>query len=89
MARLDPSFEAASQQAARAVLETPTDQPSRSPVVSEPFIVLLACRDEKQQVELRERFWAEGLECKALVSYGCSGGSGVRFCERRTRVEPY
>jgi hypothetical protein len=25
-------------------------------------------RDEKQQVELLERFSAEGLECKALVS---------------------
>jgi hypothetical protein len=30
--------------------------------------VLVACRHEKQQVELRERFRSEGLECKALLS---------------------
>jgi hypothetical protein len=36
--------------------------------VKEQFLVLVTCRDEKQQVELPERFSAEGLECKALVS---------------------
>jgi hypothetical protein len=30
--------------------------------------VLVTCRDERQQVELLERFQAEGLECKALLS---------------------
>jgi hypothetical protein len=30
--------------------------------------VLVTCRDEKQQVELLERFRREGVECKALVS---------------------
>jgi hypothetical protein len=32
------------------------------------FMVLLTCRDEKQQVELIARFQAEGLDCKALLS---------------------
>jgi hypothetical protein len=32
------------------------------------FLVLVTCRDEKQQMELLERFRAEGLECKALLS---------------------
>jgi hypothetical protein len=35
--------------------------------LSEQFLVLITCRDEKQQVELLDRFHAEGLECKALV----------------------
>jgi len=32
------------------------------------FLVLITCRDEKHQVELLERFIAEGLECRALLS---------------------
>ena len=35
--------------------------------LSEQFLVLITCRDEKQQVELLGRFQGEGLECKALV----------------------
>jgi len=35
--------------------------------LSEQFLVLITCRDEKQQVELLEKFPGEGLECKALV----------------------
>jgi hypothetical protein len=35
--------------------------------LSEQFLVLITCRDEKQQVELLVRFQGEGLECKALV----------------------
>ena len=35
--------------------------------LSEQFLVLITCRDEKQQVELVGRFQGEGLECKALV----------------------
>lgn len=31
-------------------------------------LVLAKCRNEKQQVELLERFHREGLECKALLS---------------------
>ena len=36
--------------------------------LSEQFLVLITCRDEKQQVELLGRFQDEGLECKALVA---------------------
>jgi hypothetical protein len=35
--------------------------------LSEQFMVLITCRDEKHQVELLGRFQREGLECKALV----------------------
>lgn len=34
----------------------------------EQFLLLITCRDEGQQTELLERFLAEGLKCKALVS---------------------
>ncbi len=36
--------------------------------LSEQFLVLITCRDEKHQVDLLERFQGEGLECKALVN---------------------
>jgi hypothetical protein len=36
--------------------------------VPEQFLLLLTCRDEQHQVELLERFQAEGLPCKALLS---------------------
>jgi hypothetical protein len=36
--------------------------------IPEQWLVLVTCRDEKQQVELLERFRREGLECKALLS---------------------
>jgi hypothetical protein len=32
------------------------------------YLVLVTCRDEQQQVELLQRFHAEGLECRALLS---------------------
>jgi hypothetical protein len=35
--------------------------------VPEQWLVLVTCRDEKQQVELLERFRREGVECRALV----------------------
>jgi len=35
--------------------------------ISEQFLIVLTCRDEKHQVELLERFEGEGLEVKALV----------------------
>ncbi len=36
--------------------------------VPEQWLVLVTCRDEKQQVELLERFRREGVECRALVA---------------------
>jgi hypothetical protein len=38
-------------------------------VVQRQHMVLLMCADEKQQLALLERFLAEGLECKALLSW--------------------
>jgi len=35
--------------------------------LSEQFMIIITCRHEKQQVELRGRFQDPGLECKALV----------------------
>jgi hypothetical protein len=36
--------------------------------IAEQYLILVNCRDEKQQVELLERFQREELECKALLS---------------------
>jgi len=36
--------------------------------VPEQWLVLVTYRDEKQQVELLERFRREGVECRALLS---------------------
>ena len=36
--------------------------------IPEQRLVLVKCRDEKQQVALLEQFQREGLECQALVS---------------------
>jgi hypothetical protein len=35
--------------------------------LTEQFLVIITCRDEKHQVELLGRFQGPGLECKALV----------------------
>jgi hypothetical protein len=40
----------------------------RIEAVAEQFLVLVTCRDEKEQVELLGRFMGEGLKCKALVA---------------------
>ena len=37
-------------------------------ILPEQWLVLVKCRDEKQQVVLLERFPREGLACKALLS---------------------
>ncbi len=34
----------------------------------EQFLLLVACRDEKQQVELLQRFHDQGLQVKARIS---------------------
>jgi hypothetical protein len=36
--------------------------------VGEQYMVLVMCKDEKQQLTLLERFQGEGLACKALLS---------------------
>jgi hypothetical protein len=42
--------------------------PWRAQEIPEQYLVLVTCRDEKQQAELLERFHREGLECKPLLS---------------------
>jgi len=53
------------QSAAAEVLER---EPDRLVAIPEQFLILVTCRDEKQQVELLGRFGAEGLECKAMMT---------------------
>jgi hypothetical protein len=54
------------ESAARAILEPePKSDIDRIP---EQFLVLVTCRDEQHQIELLQRFQAEGLPCKALLS---------------------
>jgi hypothetical protein len=36
--------------------------------IAEQYLILVKCRDEKQQVELLERFGREGWECRALLA---------------------
>jgi hypothetical protein len=52
-----------------AVQTALADRPRRSfDGVPEQFLVLITCCDERHQVELLERFRAEALDCKALLS---------------------
>jgi hypothetical protein len=59
----------AEAEAALAKFARPNDpgEGEKALQLSEQFLVLITCWDEKQQVELLGRFQAEGLECKALV----------------------
>ena len=43
-------------------------QKTRQDVLPEQFLVLVECTSEAEQTALLERFKAEGLACKALVS---------------------
>jgi hypothetical protein len=36
--------------------------------IDEQFLILVTCRDEKEQVKLLGRFQGEGLDCKALIA---------------------
>jgi hypothetical protein len=62
-------LEAMWEEAARRSVETlERDRKRVEQAIPEQYLVLVTCRDEKQQVELLERFRGEGLECKALLS---------------------
>jgi len=53
----------------KAAVETPNDSPGHGiHSIPEQYLILLTCRDVYQQVELLQRFTAEGLDCRALVS---------------------
>jgi hypothetical protein len=57
------------QAAADALLENPSQElTGRLPAIAEQHMILVTCRDEKEQVELLTRFKQDGLECKALLS---------------------
>jgi hypothetical protein len=63
----NPELQALWQEAARQSVEDL--ERARKPIGQEvpaQFMVLVMCKDEKQQVQLIERFLAEGLHCKAL-----------------------
>jgi hypothetical protein len=66
---VSPELQAAWRAAADACLTTSAASPAR-PVQPSPaqYLILLTCRDEKQQLELLTRFHGEGLECRALLS---------------------
>jgi hypothetical protein len=66
---VNPELAALWEEAARQGLETA--ERARKPiaqVVGDQYMVLVMCADEKQQMELLERFAGEGLACKALLS---------------------
>ena len=64
---VDPELEAAWRAAAEATLAARPEAPAVA-MGPEQFLVLVTCRDERQQVELLGRFRSEGLDCKALLS---------------------
>ena len=57
----------AQAEAAVGKFARPGGQGEKTLQLSEQFLVLITCRDEKHQVELLGRFQGEGLECKAMV----------------------
>jgi hypothetical protein len=65
----DADLRAAWEAAANPELARLLTEPARPGIVNVPeqWLVLVTCRDEKQQTELLERFHRERLECKALV----------------------
>ena len=50
-----------------AAAEVLNRDPEPLGAISEQFLILVTCLDEKQQVELLGRFGAEGLECRAMM----------------------
>jgi hypothetical protein len=59
------AFAAAWEAAAAEVLQR---EPEPLGAIAEQFLILVTCRDEKQQVELLGRFGAEGLKCRAMTT---------------------
>ena len=64
-----PELQAAWEATANASLAALTAPAAPGPEnIPEQWLILVKRRDQKQQVELLERFRREGLECKALMS---------------------
>src|SRR6516164_41987 len=51
-----------------AAAEVLNREPEPVGTIPEQFLILVTCRDEKQQVELLGRFSKEGLECRAMMA---------------------
>jgi hypothetical protein len=62
---LRAAWEATANPALAALAAPAPWQPQDIP---EQYLILVTCRDEKQQVALLERFRRDGLECKPLLS---------------------
>jgi hypothetical protein len=62
-----PELEAAWQAAATAAFAKQAPA-GRVENIAAQFLILITCRDEKQQVELLNQFTREGLTCKSLLS---------------------
>jgi hypothetical protein len=63
-----PELQAIWQACANAVPTPPDEPPPEIEEIGEQYLILVTCRDEKEQVALLERFRGDGLECRALVS---------------------
>jgi hypothetical protein len=66
----DPDLQALWQAQADQLLDPDESVGRRSPdpALTEQFLVLVTCRDEKEQLELLGRLQEEGRECKALMA---------------------
>jgi hypothetical protein len=64
-----PELRAAWRAAAEASLTALAASPLPAvPIGPAQYLILITCRNEKQQVELLMRFQGEGLECRALLA---------------------
>jgi hypothetical protein len=68
LARLTPNDEQALTELWQAAQAPLPATPAEGPPLREQFMVLIQCTDERMQAELLERFQAEGLSCRALIS---------------------
>jgi hypothetical protein len=59
---------AASEAAVSEAVEEARRAPRRQATAAEQYLVLIECPDEATQLALLERFQAEGLSCRALLS---------------------
>src|SRR5262245_31872972 len=64
-ADLEAAWRTAAEVGRQAMEEHPLPGAMRLP---EQYLILVTCRDEKQQVGLLERFRGEGLDCRALLA---------------------
>jgi hypothetical protein len=68
LAKLTPSDERALLELWQVAQAPAAEAPAENPPLREQYMVLIECADERMQMALLERFHAEGLECRALIS---------------------